>query len=484
VCWHVYGLLHRSDRNYNEAIKAYKQALRIDADNLQILRDLSMLQIQMRDLYGFMVTRNNLLTLKSNGKPNWLAFALARHMTGDLRGAISVIDIYLGTLNEGSPELDRGFESSELALYRNSIVAEIPNNYEEALKHLDACENVVVDRGAWLTAKAKCQLKSGDFEAAHKTVLALFERGMTEDFVMHSLYMLVVLKLNDEKVVDGVLRLKGTRTLATYIPLTSEQKQTLRKAYQDELAPLYTRSYAVQRIPLTLLEADELCAALDPFCRKDLTKGVPSLCSELNAFLLLEKNGFLIKSEDPIDIKGHPNFGNLVQLVDSYIENLSACSKFAASDEKEEAPSSLLWAMYLRAGLFELEGEYEKGILMLDRCLEHTPTAVDVYELKARLLKAAGDIKAAVDTLDQGRDLDRQDRYINNQTTRYMLLAGMEEEALKRISLFTRHEGNPEQNLFDMQCSWYELGLASCLRQKGEWGRSLKKFGTFLSAYE
>ena len=116
---------------------------------------------------------------------------------------------------------------------------------------------------------------------------------------------------------------------------------------------------------------------------------------------------------------------------------------------------------------------------MLDRCLEHTPTAVDVYELKARLLRAAGDIKAAVDILDQGRDLDRQDRYINNQTTRYMLLAGMEEDALKRISLFTRHEGNPEQNLFDMQCSWYELELAACLRRKEEWGRSLKKFGTF-----
>ena len=27
VCWHVYGLIHRSERNYNEAIKAYKQAL-------------------------------------------------------------------------------------------------------------------------------------------------------------------------------------------------------------------------------------------------------------------------------------------------------------------------------------------------------------------------------------------------------------------------------------------------------------------------
>ena len=454
VCWHVYGLLYRSDRDYNEAIKAYKQALRIDSDNLQILRDLSMLQIQMRDLHGFMETRQALLTLKSNGKPNWLAFALARHMTGDLRGAISVIDIYLGTLTEGSPELDRGFESGELALYRNSLLAEIPNNYEEALKHLDECEKVVVDRGSWLTAKAKYQLILGDFDAAHESILSLFERGMTDDFLIHSLYMLCVLKLNEDKLVKDALRLKGTRSLASFLPLTKEQQQTLRAAYKDELAPLYPKSYAVQRIPLALMEPDELPAALDPFCRKDLTKGVPSLCSELSCFFLVERNGVLVKAEDPVDIKGHPKFHGIVKMVDGYIESLQSCLKFAPSDESEEAPSTLLWAMYLRAGLYELEGEYEKGVAMLDKCLEHTPTAVDVYELKARMLRAAGDVKAAVEALDLGRDLDRQDRYINNQTTRYMLMAGMETEALQRISMFTRHEGNPEQNLFDMQCSW------------------------------
>ena len=47
VCWHVYGLVHRSDNNYKEASKCYLNALRIDADNQNILRDLSWLQIQV-----------------------------------------------------------------------------------------------------------------------------------------------------------------------------------------------------------------------------------------------------------------------------------------------------------------------------------------------------------------------------------------------------------------------------------------------------
>ncbi|XP_062109641.1 N-terminal acetyltransferase A complex auxiliary subunit NAA15-like [Humulus lupulus] len=57
VCWHVYGLLYRSDREYREAIKCYRNALRIDPDNIEILRDLSLLQVQMRDLAGFVETK-------------------------------------------------------------------------------------------------------------------------------------------------------------------------------------------------------------------------------------------------------------------------------------------------------------------------------------------------------------------------------------------------------------------------------------------
>lgn len=75
VCWHVYGLLQRwvdkavsqilnwvvgdccrSDKKYDEAIKCYRNALKWDKNNIQILRDLSLLQIQMRDLEGYRVS--------------------------------------------------------------------------------------------------------------------------------------------------------------------------------------------------------------------------------------------------------------------------------------------------------------------------------------------------------------------------------------------------------------------------------------------
>lgn len=59
VCWHVYGLLQRSDKKYDEAIKCYRNALKWEKDNIQILRDLSLLQIQMGDLEGYRVRKGH-----------------------------------------------------------------------------------------------------------------------------------------------------------------------------------------------------------------------------------------------------------------------------------------------------------------------------------------------------------------------------------------------------------------------------------------
>lgn len=482
VCWHVYGLLHRADREYNESIKAYKQALRIDSENLQILRDLSLLQVQMRDLSGFVKTRNTILSLKSTQKINWLTYAVAKHLNGDLEGAVSVIDIYIGTVPEDSDELKRGYESSELAMYKNRLLSEMPDNLKAALDHLGECKKVVVDETARLMTKGAYQLRLGSYEDAQQTFMSLLDRGLTEDYRVHSGYMCALLEADGE-TCQAAAKLKGTRTLATMKPLTGDQRQALLNTYQGNLAERFPRSAAVRRIPLTLLEGEELKAAIDPYCRKGLSKGVPSLGCDLSALLLVEQEGKFVPATDPVDVRAHATTAMVTDLVDAYIVSLTTDSKFP-NGESSESPSTIMWAWYLRSYLHEICGEYSAALAMVDKAIEHTPTGVDLYELKARILKASGDIEAAAECLDVGRDLDKQDRYINNQTTKYMLQANKAEVALERISLFVKDEGNPEQMLSDMQCSWYELELAECLRRKSDWGKSLKKFTSVVKHFE
>lgn len=44
TCWHVYGLINKNNRQYNEAKKAYLNALRYDKENQNVLRDLAYMQ--------------------------------------------------------------------------------------------------------------------------------------------------------------------------------------------------------------------------------------------------------------------------------------------------------------------------------------------------------------------------------------------------------------------------------------------------------
>lgn len=59
LCWQCYGMLHRAEKNYGEAAKCFRRAVSLDADKsneLTNLRDLSVLEIQTRDITGFVVS--------------------------------------------------------------------------------------------------------------------------------------------------------------------------------------------------------------------------------------------------------------------------------------------------------------------------------------------------------------------------------------------------------------------------------------------
>jgi peptide alpha-N-acetyltransferase len=61
--------------------------------------------------------------------------------------------------------------------------------------------------------------------------------------------------------------------------------------------------------------------------------------------------------------------------------------------------------------------------------MDHTPTLPELYMMKARVLKRAGDPYGAVCALDDSRKLDAQDRFVNTKSGKYRLRAGMLHEA-------------------------------------------------------
>jgi tetratricopeptide (TPR) repeat protein len=227
MCWHVYGLLYRSTKQLDEAIKAYKFALKLEPESAQIQRDLAFLQIQMRDYQGYIESRKAMLQARPGVRQNWTALAVAYHLTGNLEAAENHLKTYEDTLKQPPPRTD--IEHSEAVLYRNQLLAEM-QQWEKALEHLDTIYASNLDRTAVMEARAKYQLQLGKKEEAEKSYRALIIRNNEYKTYYESL--------------EKVLELDRSK------PEDVEKLVEVYKAFADDNA----RLDAARRIPLDFLQ--------------------------------------------------------------------------------------------------------------------------------------------------------------------------------------------------------------------------------------
>ena len=52
-----------------------------------------------------------------------------------------------------------------------------------------------------------------------------------------------------------------------------------------------------------------------------------------------------------------------------------------------------------------------KALELLQQCTEHTPTLIELYTVKAKILKHAGDVEGAAAATDKARSMDLADRW-------------------------------------------------------------------------
>ncbi|KAK8274522.1 hypothetical protein V6Z11_D10G078400 [Gossypium hirsutum] len=436
VCWHVYGLLYRSDREYREAIKCYRNALRIDPDNIEILRDLSLLQAQMRDLTGFVETRQQLLTLKPNHRMNWIGFAVAHHLNSNGAKAVEILEAYEGTLEDDYPPDNERCEHGEMLLYKISLLEEC-GFLERALEELHKKEPKIVDKLTYKEQEVSLLVKLGRLEEGANLYKALLTMNPDNYRYYEGLQKCFVLYSENGKY-------------------SSDEIDQLDALYKS-LAEQYTWSSAVKRIPLDFLQGDKFREAAISYIKPLLTKGVPSLFSDLSP------------------LYDHPGKADMLeQLILELEHSIRINGRYPDRTEKEP-PSTLLWILFFLAQHYDRRGQYDVALSKIDEAIQHTPTVIDLYSVKSRILKHAGDLVAAASLADEARCMDLADRYINSECVKRMLQADQVALAEKTAVLFTK-DGDQHNNLHDMQCMWYELASGESYFRQGDLGRALKKF--------
>lgn len=437
TCWHVYGLLQRSERKYEEAIKCYRNALKWDPQNIQILRELSIVQIHTRDLEGYKDTRHQLFKLKPGQRASWIGFAIAYHLLKDYDMAFKIMDALRNTMNQdnqqqqqqGRKDATFEYERSELILYQNMILEE-SGDILKAKKHLLDHNKEIIDRVAFNETIARYHIHLEEYVQAENVYRKLIQSNQ-----------------ENRAYYEGL-----TRSLR--FEDDPEEKQRL----FNELKTQYPRAALAKRLPLDFTEDEQFTELLRPYVIAALVKGAPTLFTDLRPLYKTPAKVIIIQN-----------------LVEQFVSQLEKTEKFSAMDSERAPASALLWAYYYLAKHYDHIGDTKTALHYVDKAIDHTPTLIELLTCKAKIFKHAGNIDAAVENMNDAREMDTADRYLNSKCAKYMLRADKVVEATEILGKFTREGTSPMDNLNEMQCMWFQTECAKTYQRSAKWGEALKK---------
>ena len=380
VCWHVLGLIYRSDRNYAEATKCYKSALRMDPGNAQIMRDLSLLQLHERDLAGYTETRRQLLAAKPAVKQNWLSFVIAEHLRGDPQAALDVVNKMEEAFAGQEEPLGR-VEKSEMILYKATLCMEA-GKLDQAIEILQ--DKDIVDSVGKNELLLSIYYQQGDHSACKNILSDLIKINPSHEGYFQTLVAVsqIVDPMPSHEQVKRFLRLEETGFLLSSAwesysdshlvdlyrmssKLSAENLVNELSKLKDEFVGPEANSDQFELVVLSLLpgESSEFSNRLRKFVSTKLSKGVPS------TFKLLRR---LCQSDD-----------RKKQVIKDLLTELST---------DESSPVMRTFALASLAAFHDFFKSHSEALNCIEEAIAVTPTLIDLYVLKAKILKHTGDM--------------------------------------------------------------------------------------------
>ncbi|CAE6505655.1 unnamed protein product [Rhizoctonia solani] len=450
ICWHVYGLVLKQEKNYAQALGAYNRALKYDTDNMNILRDAAQLQMQLRQFDQLVQTRHTLLGLRPTVRQSWVALAVAYQMNGDLERADKVLVSYKSML-KNVPDYD--CEHSEFLLYHLRIMENL-GKHEEVLAALDVYskQREILDRTVIVEFRARNLSKAKrKAEAAHEWT-TLIEQNYESYAYYRGLLATQDIDLDN---------------------LTDESRSAALASFK-QLVVQYPGATAPKRLSLDVALGDDFKSLVEPYLWTGLQRGIPSLFVDIKS---LYKN-----NEKRVVVE---------EIVESFLAKLKPGEvtkepqPTTNGETKPEPPTTYLWALYFLGQHYSYCGNQEKALSFLDTAIAHTPTLPELYTARARALKRAGDFVQASFAAEAARLLDGQDRWLNGKSAKYAMRAGRVEEAQNLLGLFTRKDAlSPSADLTEMQSLVYLIQEGDAHKRAGRIPMALKRYNAVAQIFD
>ncbi|GAA5916478.1 hypothetical protein JCM5296_005897 [Sporobolomyces johnsonii] len=448
IVWHVYAIVLRADKNFDEALKCYKKACEIEKDSLNLLTDLSTLTIHLRHYADYVEVRRSILRTQPRLRRNWLALAVAQYLAQQYADACATLTYYENMLRE-VPSGD--VEHSEVLLF-HAMCLEEAGEYDKCLEFLGDKSGEIVDRSAYSVQRARLLLKVGRTEPALWAWELLLEENP-----------------ESTEYIKATVQAKGADCDST-----TEEGRSRAVAILDELAEKYPRSLAIRRLALDLTSGDVFRSKASTYLLNALSKGVPSVFADIKALYVDQEKQRIV--------------GEIVEAFRKALEDKGAIvTDEVGDDDTVESPSTYLWTLYFLSQHYSslTPPQHSHALSILARASAHTPSLPELPMLRARILKRAGDAQGAAKAMEEARQMDGQDRFLNCKASKYAIRAAQEAEAERIAGLFTKKDApSPLEDLVEMQCLWFLQEEGDSYLRQQKWGLALKRYTQILDIFQ
>jgi peptide alpha-N-acetyltransferase len=213
--------------------------------------------------------------------------------------------------------------------------------------------------------------------------------------------------------------------------------------------------------------------AADKYLKRMLGKGVPSTFANIKT---------LYTSPEKL--------ATIQELVEGYASdpkaaNANGSAKQSNGDSSTRFEQAVYYFLahhydYHKSRDLKKAADYAEKAITLD------PKSVFYTMTKARIIKHTGDLVKAAEVMNQARELDEKDRYINTKCAKYQLRRDDNEAAIGTMSKFTRNEtvGGALGDLHDMQCMWYITEDGDSYLRQGKISLALKRFKSIYDIFD
>ncbi len=432
VAWHFYAIFHKERGNYSQAMKSYNKALNFAPTNFNIIRDLSYMQLYLRQLDSFVQTCKLGVENKPGMLINWVTLAFSYSLVKDYKSALAA----LNSVEKLGKETLKKNDIHELKLF-NAMIQSKDKKYEEAMNYLIHFKSELIDKPMVYDMIVQNAIKAKKYNIGLDYCTKAL--NLNPDNINLILYYFIM-KINQNdfqpKTYNDLLNIQeNNKYLKDMTEVLSELKIN------------YPKSKIIKNLELSFSQNEEFEKKFENYFINQLEITIPSIFINIQFIYKLQPHKIKI----------------IQKILDKYNANIKSSSKI---NDNLDLPIHVAWVYFYEAQHYLFLSELEEAINYINVAIDITPSVIEFYMVAAKIFKHSYMIDNYILAYDKARMLDVGDRYLNAKTAKIYLRSG---DIEKNSELMKEFVSDPltEENIKFTETLWYlnECGGAFLIKK-------------------